>query len=133
MLFRLTFCGSVTTHTERRTVFAVWGARAFAVMCLPAVTFERSTASIPQRQTRHLSQRKFRAGCQYHWCFEAVQVYEKLNQPAWHGDAIPAARKRKTETQINRKTRHTQPLKLNMACFFVDQSCPANAHFVLVG
>ena len=46
---------------------------------------------------------------------------------------IPAAWKRETETQINRKTRHTQPLKLNMACFFVDQSRLTDAHFVLFG
>ena len=41
--------------------------------------------------------------------------------------------KGKTETQISRKTRHTQPLKLNMACFFVDQSCLTDAHFALFG
>ena len=37
------------------------------------------------------------------------------------GEAIPAAWERETKTQISRKTRHTQPLKLNMACIFVDQ------------
>ena len=45
----------------------------------------------------------------------------------------PTNRRGKTHTsgmekEISRKIRHTQPLKLNMACFFVDQFRPTDAH-----
>ncbi|MDD5907566.1 MAG: hypothetical protein PUD76_04350 [Clostridia bacterium] len=53
---------------------------------------------------------------------EVLNLSKHKKTPLSSGARQVSNRPAEKENANKRKTRHTQPLKLNMACFFIDQS-----------